>query len=472
MQKKYIILFFIIILAVGIAFRLYSWQHLNSLTSDEAVHSMPGVMSARIILNGFNFGYIQKFISNYRVAAAAAVFYPYGYPMFATISFLIFGFNELAARLPSMLFSILIIYAVYLLAKVIFKKEEVALWSAFFAAINPWFISWGGRALVDLPLAVFTVFSVYFLIIGIEQDKIKYWILSAICCGFAFLMKPPGILISPILALIVVYHKGFRALFQKKFIILFLIILFFFFSYFGLGILARFILPSTGLVVPNLGYKLYQSVSHWFGDALTYAEPGDPNWRTLQAWICYPELLIPQLGGLIVLILAVIGFIEMSVKENWKKTTPLALFVILIYLVFSILNNKDGRYTIAYLPFFCIFSGYGIFWIGSLYEKKFAFLIITFFIALSLISSFNMLPYENIWHTANSGLGKTAKIITQRKHGSVALNGENDMIGPNNLGFYMMLNDPKLNYFVICWLNDPQNADYIISAEDASFIEK
>ncbi|MCM8787907.1 MAG: phospholipid carrier-dependent glycosyltransferase, partial [Candidatus Omnitrophica bacterium] len=65
-------------------------------------------------------------------------FKPPGY-IYATVpSIFLFGVNEFAVRFPSAFSGTLFIVATYLLAKEIFKKEKIALFSALFIAISPW----------------------------------------------------------------------------------------------------------------------------------------------------------------------------------------------------------------------------------------------------------------------------------------------------------------------------------------------
>jgi 4-amino-4-deoxy-L-arabinose transferase-like glycosyltransferase len=452
----------ILVLIMGIALRIYSWLHLNSLTFDEAVHSNPGLMMVKIISNGFDINHFKNFLSNYPMAFAAGVFYPYGYPILSAISFFIFGFGELQSRLPSMILSILIILAVYYLAKIIFKEEKAALLSAFFAAINPWFIIWGGRALADLPMAFFMVLSFYFLIKATDEDKTKYWVFSAIFCGSAFLMKPPGLLMLPFLIFYAIYQKGSSVLFKKNFIAFSAIIFVFLLSYFGFGLFSKYLLPLINADTGYYGDQIYKNIFHWFSGALTMAEAGDPTWKTFAAWFYYPKLLIVQLGGLIALCLSLIGAGTILFKKNAKKTVLIFLFIPFLYLVFSFLNNKDTRYTIPYLPFFCMLAGYGASKTASSFKGSFHFLGITIIIAITLLGSFNTLPVFNIWHTPNSGLEKAVQDIMQKNPGPIAIDENSDnMVNVNTLAFYMLMKDTGLKYSV-CWPEKSYEAKYIV----------
>ena len=55
-------------------------------------------------------------------------------------SIAVFGLNEFAVRFPSALLGTLTVFLTYLLARVLFKKDSIALLCAFFLAISPWHI--------------------------------------------------------------------------------------------------------------------------------------------------------------------------------------------------------------------------------------------------------------------------------------------------------------------------------------------
>jgi 4-amino-4-deoxy-L-arabinose transferase-like glycosyltransferase len=90
--------------------------------------------------------------------------------IYSTVPFIsIFGLNDFSVRLPSAIFGVLTIYAIYLLSKELFKKNEgklfIALFSAFFLAISPWHIQFSRTALEGLtPFVFFTTIGTYFFL--------------------------------------------------------------------------------------------------------------------------------------------------------------------------------------------------------------------------------------------------------------------------------------------------------------------
>jgi len=214
---------FIGLFLIGLAFRIYCWSHLKSLTWDEGLHANPGIGLGLFVQHGFRLEYLSQLVEHYPQTLLSSAFYPFGYPCMTLISSMIFGISEFSARLPSMLFSFLIIHAVYLCGKEIFNKE-IAVVGAFFATLNPWFIIWGGRALVDVPMTVCMMYALYFCLRAIRADETKQWIFTGLFCGLAFYMKPPGLVITPLIFLFWIAHWKVSLLKKKQFYIFLMII--------------------------------------------------------------------------------------------------------------------------------------------------------------------------------------------------------------------------------------------------------
>lgn len=468
LNKEIVALGFLIFL--GLVFRLYLWSHLglNTLSWDESAHSLAGLALAKTALHGFAPAYLIKFFNNYWAATGSLFFYPYGYTALSALSFLFFGFNQLAARIPGMGFSILIIFAVYLLAKKMFGKNA-ALLAAFFAAINSAFIIWGGQAMVDLPMACLMIFSIYFCLQALSTGKMPYWLLAGVFAGLAGLMKPPGFIVYPFLAFLVASFQGLKSLFKKPFVGLTAVVFLFFFSYFGLGLLAFFVLSKLGIISEATGLHIFKAIFHWFSNSLTYAEAIDPSYKTLAGWWFYLKILPSQLGGWPVLILGFLGVLKLWRDKNRNNFYLVAGYIIFIYLAFTFLNNKDTRYTIPYLPFFCLLAALGLDFFTSLFKKNQVIYILPAMLFLTGAVAFNNLAAFGKINASDIGLESAVKIITQSKPGLVVAAKESNGLNVQSLSFYLAINDPELQYSVY-WPDKFNEADYAIAshAEDVN----
>src|SRR3989338_8602859 len=82
------------IILLGFIMRWYNWSHLKDLTWDEASNSLAGVMMARTMLQGFDFNYLHQFMNNYWASTGSLFFFPWGYTILSTVSFMVLGFSE------------------------------------------------------------------------------------------------------------------------------------------------------------------------------------------------------------------------------------------------------------------------------------------------------------------------------------------------------------------------------------------
>jgi hypothetical protein len=135
---------------------------------------------------------------------------PPGY-IYATVPFiLIFGVNEFAVRLPSMLAGVLMVIVTYFLVKELFKNDILAYLSSFFLAVSPWSIHMSRAAFEANLAAFFNLLAIYFFILG----RRKKWtiVFSFISFVLSFYTFNANRIIAPVilLVLIILYHHDLR----------------------------------------------------------------------------------------------------------------------------------------------------------------------------------------------------------------------------------------------------------------------
>jgi 4-amino-4-deoxy-L-arabinose transferase len=126
------------------------------------------------------------------------------------LSMRVFGVNEIALRIPSILLSVLAIWFTYIIAGYFFDKKT-ALLAAFLHSINGLIIEiTAGRVAtdhIDLFFLVLTELAVVFLVLYLRKEKFVYVILSGIAIGLAILSKwLPAMIIIP-LWIIMLYQR-------------------------------------------------------------------------------------------------------------------------------------------------------------------------------------------------------------------------------------------------------------------------
>lgn len=137
--------------------------------------------------------------------------YLYGKPQFekpilfyllVKVSFMIFGVTEFAARLPSAVFGLLGIIAIYLLGALLFNKR-VGLLSASILATNVEYIVLSRACVTDMALFTFMLIGILFFFYGYLKEKRYFYLLSAVSFALATLTKGPIAIILSGIAFII-----------------------------------------------------------------------------------------------------------------------------------------------------------------------------------------------------------------------------------------------------------------------------
>lgn len=120
----------------------------------------------------------------------------------------IFGLNEFGVRFPSAIFGTLTVLVTYFLAKLIFKKNKIALVASFLLAISPWHLQFS-RAAFEVNLSVFvTVSAVCTFLTGLKNNK--FFLLSALLFGLDLFSYHSTRVVTPILllSLFLIFNKN------------------------------------------------------------------------------------------------------------------------------------------------------------------------------------------------------------------------------------------------------------------------
>ena len=138
----------------------------------------------------------------------------------------IFGINEFAVRLPSVIIFILTSWIFFLCVKKLFN-ERIAFIGAILINILPVFSFLGAVVTIpDSPLSLFWILSFYLFINIVETKEKKYWYMLGVTVGLAFLSKYTAVMIYPSIILFLLCSKEHKFWFVKKELYLSMIISF------------------------------------------------------------------------------------------------------------------------------------------------------------------------------------------------------------------------------------------------------
>lgn len=290
----------------------------------------------------------------------------------------VLGLNETAVRLPSAIFGILAVLSTFLLVKLLFKNDSLALFSAFFLAISPWHFSLS-RGAFEANLAVAILPAAFFLFLkGFQKEK--YLIISAVLFGLNLFSYYSPRFFTPIFVIFLFWwFRGHLKLGKKKFLFIFgFFFLLAFYSFIGWG-KARAMdigILSADFQAPKIfidNYLSYFSLEFLFTRGAGEATYG----------------MIPGRGVLYLFELPLLIFAFYSlIKKGERNLLPILAWIVLAPVPASLargVGHHANRVAIM-MPAIQILSAYGLISILALrvrYKKIIlAFLAIWIFISI------------------------------------------------------------------------------------------
>ncbi|MFC1925766.1 glycosyltransferase family 39 protein [Chloroflexota bacterium] len=136
------------------------------------------------------------------------------------LSLAIFGENEFALRLPSVIFGVLLIVVVYWLSKEILKNKNVALLAATIVTFHYWFIEFSRWGRSYTMVALLVSLSILFFYKGFVGNNRKYIILFALTAFLSAMTHQTGQIVLLLFLLIPLFSKfKFKNLIQLKYVL-------------------------------------------------------------------------------------------------------------------------------------------------------------------------------------------------------------------------------------------------------------
>jgi 4-amino-4-deoxy-L-arabinose transferase-like glycosyltransferase len=270
-----------------------------------------------------------------------------------SLSMAIFGVNEIALRLPSIIISTLGIAVTFQIGQYLFNKR-VAFIAAFLYSIHGLIIELaGGRVATDhtdLFFLFFVELAVLMAIRFAQSKKITYNILCGVSIGIAILCKwLPGLIVVPIWGLLLLDTRKFTI---KEII------------GYGLGlcviifvVVAPWQIYIRNTFIVETIWENEFNVRHIFEPLANQTGPFYYHFDKMR--MMYGELIYIPL----------IWFLWKSIKR-WKnyRRAILVIWVMIPFLFFSLVKTKMQGYTLFAAPGLFIITG--LFWEYLFFYKK------------------------------------------------------------------------------------------------------
>lgn len=251
------------------------------------------------------------------------------------LNYRIFGESNFLSHIITVIFSVIGLYSVYLLGKLLYN-ERVGIIASIITLFSPIYFSMSGQTLLDIPLTALTLATLYF---ALKKNTIFYLISACLLV----LTKEPGILVVLSLALYqFIIKKNLKE--KIKYVII-------------------FSLPLLALIGWTLYYRVQTGKFGYFGSGyitfLSHYYPGISMLLKKGAAILY-QLFVWNYHWLLIII--IIRFLKFPIN---RKIIPLFL-MIFIFIIFFSFGPLLPRYLLPVYPLFFIICAYYL----TFFKKK------------------------------------------------------------------------------------------------------
>jgi len=369
------------ILTILIFYLCFNLYILNFSTpgADEATHSLLGLFYHDLLVDLIKHPTISfNKIYNYGITYLTyypklSIYYPPLFHFLVAFSYFIFGISIFSAKLVQVGFSLLALFSVYLLGKKLFDKK-VALLSVIILMTSPIFVSVSREAFIDIALIFFFTITGFFYVQWLtnkKKDK-QYFILGILSGALGLITKWQFLIMFPILFLYTLLEH--RRKFTKLLLAFFL---------------------TTLIACPYLyvSYKIGAfSLQVFHTSQVVYRRETDLPWTEFGAWTFHAESLFLKQFLFPLSLFIVLSFLFYIWKGKKHKKFFL-VWVLVFYLFFVYIPDKEVRFTMPYLQIFSII--FSIVFFGFIkhykrYSKLLCSLLIILIIAQFCYSFINL----------------------------------------------------------------------------------
>jgi len=255
---------------------------------------------------------------------------------FVALSYLVFGFTALAARLPAAVLGLGCVMVTYLLGRRIFGPTTGFV-AGMILATSGLFISLARSVVHDISLVFFVSLALFFFFFGFtsEERRKTYFFLFYGALGFAVLAKGPiGLLLPGLIIGLFLLLKG-KLSFLKEMQI-------------GWGILIFLVIAAPWYVLISLRNSDYAGYFFIENNIMRFLSPHARHARPI--WFYFPVLMGGFSPWSFFLPIALIH----AFRGGWKNMNEGTLFLVLwfsvIFLFFTAASSKSPTYILPLFP--------------------------------------------------------------------------------------------------------------------------
>lgn len=328
------------------------------------------------------------------------------------LSMKIFGTNEIALRLPSVVMGTISIYFVYDIAKMWLKNLDVAFFAASLCTFSYYQLELiSGRFSLehnDLAFAFYVTASVWgFLKYNYTQDKLKWSILIGVFVGCAILNKwLTGLLVYGGWGLYLLLSKTERLKWKK-------------WADLGLSLLVSLIVFLPWQLYINAQFPLETAVMHEHNNLHIFEDLGHSG----SIWFHIDQMRSTYGQYLLIFLIPGLYWVLKNSEINKQITIAFFAMIIAIYSFFSIIvQTKMPAFTYPVNSLVWILISLGIVSSFSIIVPKFRNTSIL--IVLIMVCIYTLKPWQILAHRSVNNIERNNKIENTKIYKTIDFSGE------------------------------------------------
>ena len=411
-KQEYIVVFLIFICAFFSRIYFLEYNQIISTDGSYYIDIAENIIEER----GFVSDYLEEISYNYSLPHFARQ-HPPLFPVLISIFFYFFGISFFSAKMVSVLFGSLMVFAIFYLAKELFSRT-IAIFSALVAIVYEPLIRYSVIVGTEVTFSLFILLSVLFFIRALKNENHLYPFLCAISLLLATLTRIQGLLI--ILVFFLAYmitlknrvfekHKKFWILFSIYIIfnIFFLSLEFangvnnFQFTIMRLTPIRNMVDYETFLHSPELLTKTYSKIVE---------SPIEILLIIMRNFSLTITSILFLLLNPVIYAFSIFGFILLL--NRFKDYFLIYTVIFIHFFISSVRYEEASKFLIPVVPFFIISSIFGIYEMFKILRKRkiknyivnsIAIFLTLFLSAIILFNSFNYIDDQECFFERDIG---------------------------------------------------------------------
>jgi len=332
---------------------------------------------------------MERFLSGAEGASFKSIlkisnYYPPFVQLIGSSISLVFGYKSMFLLMETLIFFILSIIFTYKLTFLFTKNKKTSLLTVIIYSLFPQIIDQSHYFHLDLPLTALILMAVYYLCTSDNFKKLWQTLLFFIFFSFIQLTKWTGFVFLVVPVVIALYQAFIRQGISSDRVN-------------KIKIIRNIIIGSIvflALVIPWYYVNWKELIAQV--KVFSVGESDDPQ-NFFASILYYPSNSISHQIMLLPFVLIFFSFIY-QIKNNWKRGLGITLNILVPWLLFVFISNKNLRYTLPLTPLLAYLIAdllINVFENKNTKFKIFTFFTIFYLVSASLFLSFIRLDKEN-----------------------------------------------------------------------------